>query len=182
MRAIKGRHGGRLRRHGHWGHILTFDTPPHPRPVDIPKFPGVGASPAPLNPRTMYGLIAIIPLVSRSANNPKSAILITASNRATPFRVSTLDPPELCASAVAFHLSVMQLSSFWLAIRHQSLVISLRFQRLPSAKASRHLRLRLRFTPTVPAPPRAGQLSRAIRHRLAVASRAPDRAPSNLRP
>ena len=104
MRAIKGRHGGRLRRHGHWGHILTFDTPPHPRPVDIPKFPGVGASPAPLNPRTMYGLIAIIPLVSRSANNSKSAILITASNRSIPFCISTIgtNPPEPCASVVAF--------------------------------------------------------------------------------
>ena len=87
MWAIKGRHGGRLRRHGHWGHILTFDTPPHPRPVDIPKFPGVGASPAPLNPRTTYGLIAIIPSVSRSANNPKST-----------------NPPEPCASVVAFSL------------------------------------------------------------------------------
>ena len=85
MRAIKDRHRGRLRRHGHWGHILTFDTPPHPRPVDIPKFPGVGASPAPLNPRTTYGLIAIIPSVSRSANNSKST-----------------NPPEPSASVVVF--------------------------------------------------------------------------------
>ena len=61
-------------------------------------------SPAPLNPRTMYGLIAIIPLVSRSANNSKST-----------------NPPEPCASVVVF--SFVDHATIQFVARHQSSVI-----------------------------------------------------------